>query len=518
MNQRYAGFAVRFVAWLIDGVLVCIADYIILTISVIILGIVDITQAGYEFSGLGSHKVEHNIIYLIILLTFNISYYVFYQKKHTHTLGKKLMKIKVCTLDGNIPTMSRFFLREVIGKFISTVFLGIGYLMIIWNPKKQSLHDRVANTYVVYVEGVEAQQAISKKINLLILITIMPALLVAGLALGFMVYARASGPCPYPVGSPALYTTTNTSGSQYKYGIEHTNVPESGSFWVPPQLSEAIYLFNYYNKDALWFNFLIRTDLTTGKTEAVYCIPDNAELDGTWHEDALIFSDDQKLIAYDTAESFSEGEFVTHTIHLLNTDSLKEKIIYKENFKENTEEELNFYLNYKNHINYVKYPILFTKDNKKLILRGYLENYDKYSQAYLIKDRLDEHKGIYVLDLQRYKDGLQLLTNGSVDNISFITDNLLFIPSDQQLIIFDAKNNIVNDITRQALEGIKISTNQDINKSSLIENPIYLKEKSKIIYGLRTTGSDDITYYSINIDGSGRELFNKNAAKQDSDY
>ena len=35
------------------------------------------------------------------------------------------------------------------GKILSTVILFIGYLMMIWDEKKQTLHDKMANTLVV---------------------------------------------------------------------------------------------------------------------------------------------------------------------------------------------------------------------------------------------------------------------------------------------------------------------------------------------------------------------------------
>lgn len=51
-----------------------------------------------------------------------------------------------------------FFLREIIGKFLSAIILGIGYLMVIWNPKKQALHDKIAKTYVVYIRSIDTEK------------------------------------------------------------------------------------------------------------------------------------------------------------------------------------------------------------------------------------------------------------------------------------------------------------------------------------------------------------------------
>ena len=35
------------------------------------------------------------------------------------------------------------------GKIVSSIILGIGYLMVIWSDKKQALHDQMAGTLVL---------------------------------------------------------------------------------------------------------------------------------------------------------------------------------------------------------------------------------------------------------------------------------------------------------------------------------------------------------------------------------
>ena len=76
-------------------------------------------------------------------------YWVVLQHKMGQTLGKKALGIKVVDIEGKTPTYMTFFLREVVGKLISGIILGIGYLMVIWDPNKQGLHDKIASTYVV---------------------------------------------------------------------------------------------------------------------------------------------------------------------------------------------------------------------------------------------------------------------------------------------------------------------------------------------------------------------------------
>ncbi|KKQ59381.1 MAG: RDD domain protein, partial [Candidatus Daviesbacteria bacterium GW2011_GWA2_38_17] len=84
-------------------------------------------------------------------LVLAIGYYVWFQSRTGQTLGKKVMKIKVVNATGATPSLGTFALREILGKLASGLILGIGYLMVAWDSKKQGLHDKIASTYVVRV-------------------------------------------------------------------------------------------------------------------------------------------------------------------------------------------------------------------------------------------------------------------------------------------------------------------------------------------------------------------------------
>jgi uncharacterized RDD family membrane protein YckC len=60
-------------------------------------------------------------------------------------------RIKVIRTDGTQITYARAILREVVGKFLSKIILGIGYLMVAVDSRKQGLHDKIADTYVIKI-------------------------------------------------------------------------------------------------------------------------------------------------------------------------------------------------------------------------------------------------------------------------------------------------------------------------------------------------------------------------------
>lgn len=84
-------------------------------------------------------------------MVIGITYSVFFTGYCGQTPGKMALGIKVVRTSGEDIGYGRAFLREVIGKTISTLLLGIGYLMVAFDAKKQGLHDRIADTYVIKI-------------------------------------------------------------------------------------------------------------------------------------------------------------------------------------------------------------------------------------------------------------------------------------------------------------------------------------------------------------------------------
>ena len=64
------------------------------------------------------------------------------------TIGKQLMKIRVCDIYGEQITTSQALGRNA-GKYLSTATLFVGYLMCFFNKKQQCLHDILADTLVI---------------------------------------------------------------------------------------------------------------------------------------------------------------------------------------------------------------------------------------------------------------------------------------------------------------------------------------------------------------------------------
>jgi uncharacterized RDD family membrane protein YckC len=124
----YAGVGSRFVALLIDGILVSVVGGIIGAIF----------GQGPTEPGVGS----------LINLIIGVAYYVYFIGSSGLTLGGRLLGCKVVDANGQIPSYGTAAIRYVMSIVSGAVIL-IGYLWAFWDKNKQTWHDKVANTYVV---------------------------------------------------------------------------------------------------------------------------------------------------------------------------------------------------------------------------------------------------------------------------------------------------------------------------------------------------------------------------------
>jgi uncharacterized RDD family membrane protein YckC len=66
------------------------------------------------------------------------------------TPGKSIAGLRVADKrNGSFPGVGRMLLRETLGKFVSGLFLGLGYFWAIFDRDCQAWHDKIAGTVVL---------------------------------------------------------------------------------------------------------------------------------------------------------------------------------------------------------------------------------------------------------------------------------------------------------------------------------------------------------------------------------
>lgn len=155
MNTNYAGFWLRFVALVIDGIIVGVAQSFII---VPILGVFGFNLANNLQDGDMSEAEAIGMVASImatmgttILISSILAmlYYVLMEtSKYQATVGKIALGLKVTDMNGEKLDVTKSLIRNL-SKIISGLILYIGYIMAGFTDKKQALHDMIASTLVV---------------------------------------------------------------------------------------------------------------------------------------------------------------------------------------------------------------------------------------------------------------------------------------------------------------------------------------------------------------------------------
>ena len=156
-GRPYAEWWKRVVAAIIDAVVVGIPSQII---SAIFLAggssSVEVNEVTGEVSG-GGGFVAGLLGAMFVPLILGILYYTILNgSEKGQTLGKMAMKIAVRDeATGGALGMGKAFLRYLVGAVLAFITCGIGaivdLLFPLWDPKRQTIHDKVAKSVVVEV-------------------------------------------------------------------------------------------------------------------------------------------------------------------------------------------------------------------------------------------------------------------------------------------------------------------------------------------------------------------------------
>ena len=150
----YAGFWWRFLAHIIDNILISFAAGIFIFP---IMGIFGLSMFSMMESGMdiednpvfwGSLISMYSAIFFLTLVLNWLYFAIMESSKSMGTVGKLLLKIKVTDYDYQRVSFGRATGR-FFGKYVSSFILLIGYIMAAFTERKQALHDLMASCYVI---------------------------------------------------------------------------------------------------------------------------------------------------------------------------------------------------------------------------------------------------------------------------------------------------------------------------------------------------------------------------------
>lgn len=147
----YAGFWTRFIAYVLDMIVVYSLASLLNTVSFGVL------NRQFDFPILG----EESLSYVIVMFTYFISMTYFFSQ----TLGKMIMKIKVETNRGDKLSFADVVYRELVGRLLTIFLAYLPYLAVAFANKKKGLHDFIADTVVVKEDFSKLRRQMNEKLE-----------------------------------------------------------------------------------------------------------------------------------------------------------------------------------------------------------------------------------------------------------------------------------------------------------------------------------------------------------------
>jgi uncharacterized RDD family membrane protein YckC len=154
----YAGLGRRFVAFIVDFILIIILGLIAVAFFNQVNGIMylyyivalhapiaTLTTAGTPVAALTPIVAAFGLLVVVVPWLY---YAGFESSRGQATPGKVLMRLEVTDMEGNRVSFARATLR-FFGKFISPIIIFIGFIMIGVTKKRQGLHDKIAGCLVL---------------------------------------------------------------------------------------------------------------------------------------------------------------------------------------------------------------------------------------------------------------------------------------------------------------------------------------------------------------------------------
>lgn len=191
----YAGFWKRVAAYTIDSFIAGIGSAIVGAMVGVVLGLTVLGSSG--MGGSDSALVGMQLLGNLVGMAIGVAYFAgFHASTSAATLGKMAVGIKVVRPDGQRISFLRGTGRYF-ALFVSTITLGIGFMMAGFTARKQALHDMLCDTLVVdkwaFTERPDLQRRELGAVTIVVLVVLALMVVVATVAIGAALVMAARG-------------------------------------------------------------------------------------------------------------------------------------------------------------------------------------------------------------------------------------------------------------------------------------------------------------------------------------
>lgn len=162
VSRRFAGFFIRGIAYVIDNFILSVIGVLVIflmnSLQLLDLATLGETMNAYIADPSSEDALTKVIdapgvhLFLIIWGIIQAVYFIVFTARMAATPGKRLMHIHVEAANGDGMNWMLSALRYVASLITQCTFMfyGLGYLIVMIDPKRRALHDFIARTNVVY--------------------------------------------------------------------------------------------------------------------------------------------------------------------------------------------------------------------------------------------------------------------------------------------------------------------------------------------------------------------------------
>lgn len=140
------GFWIRFVAFLIDSVF---ASILLIPVSALFLTQVDLAAIDPEIGGAVNDALNTLLFNFGVQTVVIAIVFILFWQFRSATPGKMLLSARIVdakTLGKTTPGQN---IIRYVGYYVSLIPLGLGFIWIAFDPRKQGWHDKLAGTLVI---------------------------------------------------------------------------------------------------------------------------------------------------------------------------------------------------------------------------------------------------------------------------------------------------------------------------------------------------------------------------------
>ncbi len=154
VSTQYAGFISRSTAFVIDLLLITLVTFLATTVISVIAQFFDLGLTQITLDDQTTLTPLQALVTLaagLLQMFLGLVYFLFFWVLVGFTPGMGLLGIRVIRCDQQRLGLGRAIVRYI-GYWVALIFLGLGFIWILFDRRRQGWHDKLAGTCVIYFD------------------------------------------------------------------------------------------------------------------------------------------------------------------------------------------------------------------------------------------------------------------------------------------------------------------------------------------------------------------------------